>query len=430
MSITGTSFETNYLNISYQDADLTTTLSIRDNPLLKYYKIEEEGGSTVEDRFMPSGARGFSGNLVDAQTVSATTKNYLTGKFDVPFGKYEGSIRIPWADILRSRKSDAAGAKALDSNVQTGLDQAGSELVRLLVGAGGHAAGFGAYTEAASGVFPTFAIRFVDGGDARNLQIGDLLQVSAGTGEVSTDSLVAGTGYVLRRSVENGWVQVADFDTDITVAGRPGAWVDVTNYYVWRIGEYVDGDSTQIIVPIAKYLPSAAPAAPDSFLGLLRSDDEAYSGVRLTSTESKGTTSRRLKKIAAKKFARYTKKKGKWIALMNPEDWDDEEGNLSARANRDVGTTTEEGYDSFTVNTSLGKVDVVSEPYKNKGSAFCLDPSKLRMFTPDGKLVAWVNPNGDITRLFENTNDLELRPFAMIANCLGAPWSHGYLGLT
>lgn len=433
VSITGTSFETNYLNITYNDADLNTMLSIRDNPLLKFYQLLEEGGSTVEDRFMPAGQRGFSSNLVDAQTISGNHKNYLTAKFDVPFGKTEGSIRIPWADILRSRKSDSAGAKALDSNVQTGLDQHGAELVRLLVGSAGHSVGLAEWEITASGAYPAFALRFAEPSNARNLQLNDIVQVQLASETEGTGDLVVGTGIVIKRSVENGWVQIADFENDVNTAAAPGAWTDDVNYYVFKIGEFTDGDSTAMIVPMEKYITSTA--ATDTFLNLDRSQDEAYSGIRLTTAESKGTLSRKCKKIAAKALGRYTKQNSKKLFLVNPEDWDDEESNISAKAGRDVGNETVEGYQGFEINTSIGRCTLVSEPAKNKGSVKMLDlgsnggTKRLRLYTTDGKLCHFVNPNGDITRLFENSNDLELRPFSMVAHAMGAPWLHGHFDL-
>jgi hypothetical protein len=423
---TGTSVETNFLNLGYQDADITSQLSRGANPGLQLYSIQEEGGSAVEDRFVTSGSRGFSGNLVDAQTISAVTKNLQGLKYDVPFGTYEGSIRIPWKDIQRSRQKGAAGLKALEDTVNDGLKQGGAEVLRLLFGAPGHAAGYGTYVATASTPYPVHAIRFADGADARNIQIGDLVSVVTTDG-TSAGTVIVGTGYVLARSVEDGFIQVADFDIDITVAAQPGAWVSGTNYYVYRLGEYQDGDQTNMIVPLERYLPASA--ASDTFLGLNRSLDSAYSGARLTTTESMGTIGRRSKKLAAKIVGRYGEATPDTLA-MHPEDFDEYEADLNGTVMRSPSAKTEDGYQSITINTAAGPLRIVSERAKNKGSAFMLTKSKLRLFSSDGKLMSFINIGGSITRLFENTNDLELRPYSYLAHCIGAPWNHGRLVTT
>jgi hypothetical protein len=418
------SFAVNFLNVTFGDDDLGADSAIRQNPLLQMFSIEEEGGSTVEEKFYLNGPRGFSSNLADAQQVAATGGSSHF-RWQHPFGKREGSIQVDYVDIMQSRKSQAAANQALEAEMDKGFASEGQNISDLLIGRAGLAGGFGEYEETASGVYPAFAIRFADPSDARKYQVGDQIVVSTTDG-TSAGSLVGETGYVLRRDVSEGWIQVASLD-DITTAANPGSWVDDVNYYVYRLGEFTTaGSPDNIITSIERFLPSAV--ASDTLHNVDRSVDSALSGARLTAAEEVGSILQRSRKLITKMFSRYgsdAKMKRKLVCVLNPEDHGVAEEELISKLQREVGVTTEEGYESFMVRTAAGNTNFVSEPSKNKGRGFILDQDRLKLYSPNGKLFEPVKVGGNIIHLMPGVNKLEVRTVAKLATGIGAPYMHG-----
>jgi len=420
-------FATNFLNISYVEGDLAHQASVRANPSIKLFQIKEAGGASVESRFMLRGAAGMSGNLTDAQAIAAQNKNGRHYKWNVPFGKTRGSFRVPYEDIIQSKLSEAAEAQALELEMEKGLAECGSKLVQLLFGRSGLAGGVGSYVETASSPYPTFAIRFTDPSDARNFQPGDNVVIAAGTGE-SAQSLVGDVGYVLDADVEDGFIRVSAL-ADPDTAANPGGWVGGTTYYVFNLGLTGNGEQEDIIVPLEAYLPSSR--ASDTFLGVARSDSATLSGARLSSAESVGSIVARVKRLIAKMRSRYTDlAKGATKCVLNAEDFGTADEELTAQLQRSPATKTEDGFMSITINTANGATELISEPYKNKGSGFVLSPDALKLYSAlgGGKLLDLVKfPGGQVTRSMEGSNDFEVRTFSSLANTIGFPGSHGRL---
>lgn len=422
--MTDVTFATNWLNISYVDGDLIHQMSVRANPSIKLFDIKEAGGSAVESRFMLRGAAGMSGNLTDAQAIAAQNKNGRHYSWSVPFGKTRGSFRIPYEDIVASKLSEAAEAKALELEMEKGVAECGSKLVQLLFGRSGLAGGYGEYEETASGDYPSFAIRFEDPSDARNFQPGDNVVISTTAG-TAAQSLVGDVGYVLDSDVEDGFIRVAPL-SDPDTAGNPGSWVDDTNYYVFNLGLAGNGSQQDIIVPLEAYLPASR--ANDTFLGVARTDSSSLSGARLSTAEEVGSIVGRAKRLITKMRGRYTDiaKLANKIVL-NSEDFGTCDEELTAQLMRSPATKTEDGYMAITINTANGPTELISEPYKNKGSGFVLSPSALKLYSQLGKglLLDLVRHNGQVTRLMEGSNDLEVRTYSALANTIGAPFAHG-----
>jgi hypothetical protein len=428
--VSDVTFATNYLNISYVQGDLAHQASVRANPSIKLFDIKEAGGASVESRFMLRGAAGMSGNLTDAQAIAAQNKNGRHYRWQVPFGKTRGSFRVAYEDIIQSKLDDAAEAKALDLEMEKGLAECGSKLVQLLFGRSGLAGGYGEYEETASGDYPSFAIRFEDPSDARNFQPGDNVVIAAGTGE-SSQSLVGDVGYVYDADVETGYIRVAAL-ADPETPANPGSWVDDTNYYVFNLGLHGNGEQEDIIVPLEAYLPASR--ASDTFLGVPRLDSASLSGARLSSSEETGSITARIKRLIAKMRGRYTDlAKGANKVVLNAEDFGTVDEELTAQLGRSPAKTTEDGYESITINSANGSTELISEPYKNKGSGFILSPKNLKLYSAlgGGKLLDLVKfPGGQVTRVMEGSNDLELRTFSSLANTVGAPFTHGRFSTT
>lgn len=422
--MTDVSFATNFLNVSYVDGDLEHQASVRANPSIKLFDIREAGGASVESRFMLRGAAGFSGNLTDAQAIAAQNKNGRHYSWQVPFGKTRGSFRIAYEDIVQSKLSEAAEAKALELEMEKGAAEAGSKLVQLLFGRSGLAGGVGEYEETAAGDYPAFSVIFTDPSDARNFQPGDNVVIAAGTGE-SAQSLVGEVGYVVQSDVEDGYIQVAALSDPDTPA-NPGSWVDDATYYVFNLGLHGNGAQSDVIVPIEAYLPAAR--ATDTFLNVNRNDSSSLSGARLSTAEETGSLVTRAKRLITKMRARYTDiAKGANKVVFNAEDFGTCDEELTGQLQRSPAKQTEDGFTSITVNTANGPAELISEPYKNKGSAFVLSPSSLKLYSALGKgrLLEFVRVNGQVTRLMEGSNDLEVRTYSSLANTIGAPFSHG-----
>jgi hypothetical protein len=422
-------FATNFLNISYVDGDLIHQASVRANPSIKLFTIKEAGGSAVDSRFMLRGAAGMAGNLTDAQAIAAQNKNGRHYNWNVPFGKTRGSFRIPYEDIMASKLDEAAEGKALEIEMEKGVAECGSKLVQLLFGRSGLAGGRGVFTVAASGDFPSNAIRFTDGSDARNFQPGDNVVIAAGTGETA-QVLVGSVGYVMDADVEDGFVRVATLVAPDTAA-NPGSWVDGTTYYVFNLGLHGNGVQSDYIIPLEAYFPASR--ANDTFLGVARSDSSSLSGARLSTAEETGGIVTRAKRLITKMRGRYTDiaKMANKIVL-NAEDFGTCDEELNAQVTRAPAMTTESGYEAMSINTANGKTEIISEPYKNKGSGFVLSPSSLVLYSQLGKglLLDLVRHNGNVTRLMEGSNDLEVRTFSALANTIGAPFAHGRFDTT
>ena len=418
-----------FLNQFYEPLDRVHTTSVRAQPLLKKYQFRKHGGEAVVERFVLSGPRGSSGDLASAQTVAAITPNANYFRWLVGHGTYEGEIRIPHKDTALSRQDRDAAARALQIAVDTGLEDFGGQQVRMLLGRAGQAAGFGEYEETAGTPtgFPAFCIRFADPTDAANFQVGDLVVVSANDGTDAAHTLVGSAGYVCARDVDLGYIQVAATSATGTPA-NPGSWVDDTNYYVFRLGEFTPGDPDAIVTSWADYIPTSV--ATSALNGVTRSADSLLSGSRLSASEAVGPLALRLRKLVNKMRARAAHMPtGGMLCVMHPEDWGTLEEQLSASLERAPQKETQDGYMAISINTASGVVECVSEPYMLKGYARLIDPSKMRLHTPSGTLTEWVDDDGSIVRIL-TTNNLILRPVSYPAHTIGAPFSHGIFPTT
>lgn len=424
------SFAVNFLNVTFGDDDLNNDTAIRDTPLLNIIgNPEVKGGSTVEEKFYLSGPRGFSGNLTDAQAVASTSgggsKHF---RWQHPFGRHVGSVQIDIEDIVQSRPDNAAAATALEQETEKGLAAEGQNIADKLLGRAGIAMGYGEYEETAGTPtgYPSFAIRFEDPSDARNFQIGD--QVVISTTDGTTDgSLVGETGYVMGRDIVLGYIRVAALD-DVETAANPGSWVDDTNYYVFKVGEYTDGNPGEIITSYEAYLPSTA--ASDTFHNVDRSVDSCLSGARLPTNLETGSMIQRAKRLTALMHGRLGLKKmdaKDYVVVCNPEDWGVQAEELEGKGYRDAGSEkTDDGYSAFGAYTVVGRLDFVPDPGKNKGRAFLLNKKNLKCYSASGKWFETIpDGSGNIIHLMPGVNRYEIRTLSKVATGFGAPYMSG-----
>lgn len=421
------SYSLQFLNVTFGDDDITNDSAIRDQPLFETIDIEMHGGFVVEEKFYLSGPRGFSGNLTDAQQVASTlnggSKHF---RWQHPFGEHVGSIQVNIPDVIQGRPDQAAADRALEAEYDKGLAGEGQLLNEKLLGAAGLSIGIGVYTEAASGDYPAFAIRFTDPADARNFQIGDQTVVSTKAGDDATAVQSGDTAYIHNRDVIVGYVQVSAL-SDIETPANPGGWVDGTTYYVYRLGEFTAGDPEQIICSYERFLP--ATRATDTLHNVDRSVDSTLSGARLPAALETGSIMQRAKRLITVMQSRIGTKKidnKDLLVVLNAEDWGTAAEELESRLIREVGETTEDGWEAFYGRTAIGKVAFVSDPAKNKGRGFILNTALLKLYTASGKLFETIpDGSGSVIHLMPGQNVYELRTIAKVATGFGAPYCHG-----
>jgi hypothetical protein len=159
-----------------------------------------------------------------------------------------------------------------------------------------------------------------------------------------------------------------------------------------------------------------------------RSDSSSLSGARLSTSEEVGSIVNRGKRLITKMRSRYTDiAKDANKIVLNSEDFGTCDEELTAQLTRSPAQKTEDGYMAITVNTANGATEIISEPYKNKGSGFVLSPKHMILYSQLGKglLLDLVRHNGQVTRLMEGSNDLEVRTYSALANTIGAPFAYG-----
>lgn len=424
------SYSVNFLNVTFGDDDLTSDSAIRDQPLMEILGDPEvRGGSTVEEKFKLSGPRGFSGNLADAQMIAAGRGRSKHFRWQHPFGEHIGSVEVDIPDIIQGRPDQAAADQALEEEMDAGLAAEGQNLSDKLMGRAGLAGGLGEWEENAGTPtgFPSFCLRFADQSDARNYQVGDYVVISDTDGTTDGD-LVGEIGVVCGRDIALGYIRIAHMDDD-EVPANPGGWVDETTYFVYRLGEYTDGDPDSIITSFERFLPAAA--ASDTMHNVDRSVDSILSGCRNSDDQDTGSNIQRAKRLMNLMYSRAgakTRMAAKdYIHVSNPEDWGLGVEDLQSQGVRDAGSeTTVEGYASYTVHTVAGPLSFVAEPGKNKGRSFLLNKKLLKVYSASGKWFETVpDGGGNVIHLKEGRMTYEMRTISKVATGFGAPYMHG-----
>lgn len=422
-----------FLNVSMGDDDLVDDLGISEQPMLKIIgQPEVKGGSSVEEKFYLGGPRNGSGDLTASlQMAEANGGGSKTFRWKHPFGEHVGVVEVAVADVIQSKPDQAAADKALEAEMKKGMDSEGQQLMNLIMGRAGLAGGVGVWTEAASGGFPTFCIRFTEPSDARRYMLGEQVVIAPFDGDTDSD-LVGLEGFVMSRDVSLGYIRLAALD-DIDTAANPGDWVNGVTYFVFRLGEYADGNPENIITSYSRFLPDTASST--LLHNVDRSFDSSLSGARLPATQSRGGIMQRTKRLMAFGHGRLGWKKGagakdRYIVALHSEEWNTVGEELETKANRSIeSTTTAEGYEAFTARTPLGAVDFVAEPAKNKGSAFALNTALLKIYSASGKWFEAipVDGNSGYVRLKEGTNVYQVRTMSKIAVGFGPPYMHGFI---
>jgi hypothetical protein len=428
MAQAATSFATNWLNRWYLKLDRVHAASIKGSPWLKRVRFENGGGEAVSKRFVLYGHRGASGDLATAQGISANQKNSRKLQWLVPFGTYEGSIRVPHRDIALSRKDKDAAARALQFDTDLALKQQGAFLVRTWFANPGLAlVGAVRLFTPATGVISGLTAQ-----EASNFIPGDQLQISLNDGSSASHVIVPGSGigYIKSRDLKAGTVTVSPLPGDGAAAGAPANWTG-TSFFYFRQGEFFPG-TNDIMTPLQAYLPQAV--ATSTLNGVDRSIDSILSGFCPADGSLTG------KSIAARVKRTVNEHREQLGYLnedseidccyMNPTDWGKMEEELHTQLQRTPDTTQSDGYTALTIETANGPLMCISEPQVPRGRLMILSQNDIAWHTPNGAVCEMVDQDGSIVSRMANSNDLELRPVSYIATVMGAPFKHCHISAT
>ena len=423
MAATPTSFALNWLNRWYLKLDRVHAASIKGSPWLKRVRFETGGGEAVSKRFVLYGHRGASGDLATAQGISANQKASRKLGWLVPFGTYEGSIRVPHRDIALSRKDKDAAARALQFDTDLALKQQGAFLVRTWFANPGNSL-VGATRAIASGV-----ITCGNAQEASNFVPGDQIVPSANDGSSASHVLVpgSGVGYVISRDLKAATVTVSA--TPGGSAGTPASW-GATNFY-FREGEFLPG-TNDILTPLQAYLPQAV--ATTTLHGVDRSIDSILCGFCPSDASITGKSgAARLKRTVnehREQLGYLNETSEIDCVYMNPTDWGKVEEELHTQLQREPTKEVTDGYTSIIIESANGPLKLVSEPQVPRGRYFILAQNDIAWHTPSGTVCEMVDQDGSIVSRMASSNDLELRPVSYIATVMGAPFKHCHISGT
>ncbi len=429
MVATPTSFALNWLNRWYMKLDRVHAASIKGSPWLKRVRYEDTGGEAVAQPFTLYGHRGDSGDLATAQGISANQKASRKLRWLVPYGTYEGSIRVPHRDIALSRKDKDAAARAMQFDTDLALKQRGANMVRLWFANPGYSLVSAARTfTSATGVISGLTAQEVS-----NFIPGDQIVISANSGNTSTDILVAGSGvgFVISRDLRALTVTVSA--TSGGVAGAPTNWTTTTFFY-FRQGEFLPatGGAVDMIAPLQAYLPPAP--VTTTLFNVDRSIDSILSGFNPADASITGKSiSARIKRTVNehKEQLGYMAEDSELdCAYLNPIDWGKCEEELTTHLSRSPSQTAEDGYQFIEIQTANGPLKLISEPQCPRGTCFLLSQNDIAWHTPTGTVAEMVDQDGSIVSRMANSNDLELRPVSYIAAKMSAPFKHCRLSTT
>jgi hypothetical protein len=407
--------------------DRVHAASIKGSPWLKRVRYEDTGGEAVAQPFTLYGHRGDSGDLATAQGISANQKASRKLRWLVPYGTYEGSIRVPHRDIALSRKDKDAAARAMQFDTDLALKQRGANMVRLWFANPGYAL-VSAVRAHAAGVIAGLTAQEVS-----NFIPGDQIVISVNNGNTSTDVLApgSGVGFVISRDLRALTVTVSA--TPSGVAGAPANW-NATNYFYFRQGEFLPatGGAVDMIAPLQAYLPPAP--VTTTLFNVDRSIDSILSGFNPADASITGKSiSARIKRTVnehREQLGYMAEDSEIDCAYLNPIDWGKCEEELTTHLSRSPAQTAEDGYQFIELTTANGPLKIISEPQCPRGVCFLLSQNDIAWHTPTGTVAEMVDQDGSIVSRMANSNDLELRPVSYIAAKMSAPFKHCRLSTT
>lgn len=426
-------YASTYTNRWYSNDLRNHTAGIRAQPLLGEYKWETGGGNVVSQRFGLSSPQGVgTGDVVSAATLAqqgGDRGNSNVFEWLVPPGTIEGYIQIPYKDTAIGRTSRDAIRRAVDFQMENGRLQHAQNIVRLLLGPTGKAYGAAVFTAATGSLaFTTSGTASANDTAAAWIFPGDIVTISASDGSLAAHTQVGSPGFVITQNIDTNAVIVSA--TSGGTAGAPAGWVDATTYFVFKLGTFLPGGTTRMVVGWDDYVPPTA--AFDTFLNVNRAQSTSLSGVRLPTAISAGKSmlARTKRTVARMRKLTGMNPKGKLLVIFEAEnEFELACEQLDSTVTRKPEKKGEYGYTGIQVNTSTGEATFVSEPSQPAGHAKILDMGMCKMHSPTGTIFEWVKDGtGSITRVTPvagGGNALECRPVSYLYHVIEEPYGFG-----
>lgn len=399
--------------------DKIDDLSKKDRPLYgRITREEDHSGDIYIHPVKYSNGQGLGATVAKAQQGAQQTSggNLAGKKWTVLFGDYTGSIEIGDKVIKASRNNAGAFLRNQSEEIDGLYEEFGNAFSTMLYSNGGQSVTPGGFT-IASGV-----CTLVNADDVANIEVGQILVVSANDGSSSAHIIIAATvvGYVVAVNRNAG-----TFSVSMTSGGAiatPTNWTGTM--YAFRDGDFGGSGANRIILGLGAWIPSSDPTST-TFEGVDRTADIArLSGVRLTSAEVANLSlEQRVKKLVTRMRGRNFGP-GPTDIYLNPEKWQALADSLESRGTREIGGDAKFNYDSIKLAVAGKRVEIFADP-------FCPYAAMWALHMPSIKLAAYDKIphvlNGDGLEMLRKTtsNDYEHRIQAYPAFCVSAP---GYSG--
>lgn len=319
-------------------------------------------------------------------------------------GAYVGSLQIGDQVIKQSRDNFASFLQNKKAEMDGFFKTFGKRMATYMLGSQGHSLTPGGFTIAAG------VCTCVDPRDIANIEVGQVLQVSAAAGDSNADTLLtANQGFVIATNRNTGVFTVSA--TSGGAAGTPGAWAGTMFAF-----NALDGGSsgftgfTRIIVGMGAWVPSSDPSATGFETTIDRTVDiVSLSGTRLSTLAQQGlNTEQRIAKLVAT------------MVGINGADiptdiyvhslvFQDLIGTMENRGTRPLGQKIAGfNYEKIEFHTSEGPINIWSEPRMPPGSVYVVNHNYISAWSLDGYPGKFNEDGFELVRM-PNSLDYELR---------------------
>lgn len=343
---------------------------------------ERGGGRRLIVPIIDSNAQGLGATVADAQAAAeqASGGTYQGAYWTISWGDYSAHVNIGDKAMAVSASDMGAFFRDKQEEIDSLYRAWGDTFSSYALRDSGHSLG--------SGTISSGDITLGTPADVVNFEVGQLLLPSANDGTSTAHTIIAsaGIGYVVKVNYNTGHVIVSA--TSGGSAGTPANWTGTM--YLFRAGITsgpgdFGGTSTpnRIILGYGVWNPATDPTAT-IFEGVDRSINIVRrSGVRLLAADVAGMgIEKRIKKLCTVMASR-AKKPTK--VLLHPEQWFALSDSLEARGQRAIdGKVGIFSFQKLQMATPGGIVDVFSDKFMPRDTAYAFDPKAIRMLSVDG----------------------------------------------
>lgn len=417
MASTLTSFDA-FLKEDYTK-DKIDDLSKKDRPLFgRITREEDHSGDLYVHPVKYSNGQGLGATRAKSQAgaTQASGGNLAGKKWTVLFGDYSGSIEIGDKVIKASRNNAGAFLRNQSEEIDGLYEEFGNAFSTMLYSNGGQSVTPGAFT-ISSGV-----CTLVNADDVANIEVGQILVVSANDGSSSAHVIIASSvvGYVVAVNRNAG-----TFSVSLTSGGAvatPTNWTGTM--YAFRDGDFGGSGANRIILGLGAWIPSSDPTST-TFEGVDRTADIArLSGVRLTTAEVANLSlEQRVKKLVTRMRGRNFGP-GPTDIYLNPEKWQALADSLESRGTREIGKDAVFGYEHIKLAIAGKRVEIYADPFCPYAAMWALHMPSIKLAAYD-KIPHVLNGDGLEMLRLSTSNDYEHWIQAYPAFCVSAP---GYSG--